>query len=671
MLSLFVAVILDNLELDEDIKKLKQLKFREQSAEIKETLPFRLRIFEKFPDSPQMAILHRIPSDFTLPKVRESFMKQFVIESDNDDPSLMMESFKQPISDCWEAGEKIRFRKQKPVQIMNRTPKVRSIGCNLRKLAITHIINDSNNRRMMLGDSSMIPVAGGKSGLKSQGTITYPKSWRVDQKKFGSRSIRRSVRSGSIKLKQTYEHLMENGDIGAATRVTSSRARPHDLDIKLLQAKRQQAEMRRNQREEDLRENHPFFDTPLFAVPRESRFRKVCQKIVHARYDARLKDPLTGKERKVQYKSLHNFLGLVTYLDWVMICVTTLSCISMMFETPNHRVMGHLSLQIAEYAFVIFMTFELTLKILADGLFFTPKAYIKDVASALDVFIYVVSTTFLCWMPQEIPSNSAAQLLMILRCVRPLRIFTLVPHMRKVVYELCRGFKEILLVSTLLILLMFVFASYGVQLYGGRLARCNDPTITNRDDCVGVFMRRVFVTKMKLKPLDKESYPSMLVPRVWANPRRFNFDNIGDAMLALFEVLSFKGWLDVRDVLIKSLGPLHAIYIHIYIFLGCMIGLTLFVGVVIANYSENKGTALLTVDQRRWCDLKKRLKIAQPLHLPPRPDGRKFRAFVYDITQHIIFKRCIAVVVLINSMLLSVTVSYLVLYILNVFFLFR
>lgn len=62
--------------------------------------------------------------------------------------------------------------------------------------------------------------------------------------RFGSRSIRRSVRSGSIKLKQTYEHLMENGDIGV-NRVTSSRARPHDLDIKLLQAKRQQAEMRR------------------------------------------------------------------------------------------------------------------------------------------------------------------------------------------------------------------------------------------------------------------------------------------------------------------------------------------------------------------------------------------------------------------------------------------
>ncbi|VDP47913.1 unnamed protein product [Schistosoma mattheei] len=49
VLSLFVAVILDNLELDEDIKKLKQLKLREISAETQQKLPMRLRVFEKFP----------------------------------------------------------------------------------------------------------------------------------------------------------------------------------------------------------------------------------------------------------------------------------------------------------------------------------------------------------------------------------------------------------------------------------------------------------------------------------------------------------------------------------------------------------------------------------------------------------------------------------------------
>jgi hypothetical protein len=62
-------VILDNLELDEDIKKLKQMKAREQSVNINEKLPLRLRIFEKFRDSPQMTKLHKISSDFSMPKV--------------------------------------------------------------------------------------------------------------------------------------------------------------------------------------------------------------------------------------------------------------------------------------------------------------------------------------------------------------------------------------------------------------------------------------------------------------------------------------------------------------------------------------------------------------------------------------------------------------------------
>ena len=82
--------------------------------------------------------------------------------------------------------------------------------------------------------------------------------------------------------------------------------------------------------------------------------------------------------------------------------------------------------------------------------------------------------------------------------------------------------------------------------------------------------------------------------------------------------MSFPGWVDMRDVIIIKMGYHYAIFIHIYIFLGSMIGLTLFVGVVIANYRENRGTALLTVDQMRWSDLKKRLKIAQPLHVPPK-----------------------------------------------------
>jgi len=40
-----------------------------------------------------------------------------------------------------------------------------------------------------------------------------------------------------------------------------------------------------------------------------------------------------------------------------------------------------------------------------------------------------------------------------------------------------------------------------------------------------------------------------------ANPRNFDFDNIGNAMQALFEVLSLEGWVEVRDVIIERVKP--------------------------------------------------------------------------------------------------------------------
>ncbi|KAI0978501.1 hypothetical protein GJ496_008670, partial [Pomphorhynchus laevis] len=98
----------------------------------------------------------------------------------------------------------------------------------------------------------------------------------------------------------------------------------------------------------------------------------------------------------------------------------------------------------------------------------------------------------------------------------------------------------------------------------------------------------------------------------------------------------------------------YSVFIHVFVFVGSLIGLTLFVGVVIANYNENKGTALLTVDQRRWLDLKGRIRLAQPLHMPPRPKNSKFRAYLYDLTQMKKFKRASAILVLLNCTLLAI-----------------
>ena len=114
----------------------------------------------------------------------------------------------------------------------------------------------------------------------------------------------------------------ENGAVGG---LTSAKEKSDEFDIKVLQQKKHEAEVKRctikpdksqsncdlpcfsfsrTQQEEDLRENLPLFDTPLFAVGRDTRFRRLCGRIVHARYKHVTRDPLTGKELNTKYGQL-------------------------------------------------------------------------------------------------------------------------------------------------------------------------------------------------------------------------------------------------------------------------------------------------------------------------------------------------------------------------------
>ncbi|XP_072434162.1 sodium leak channel NALCN isoform X3 [Chiloscyllium punctatum] len=614
------------------------LKQSEANADTKEKLPLRLRIFEKFPNRPQMVKISKLPSDFSVPRIRESFMKQF-IDRQQQDTSCLLRRLPSASSSCDHSKRScIEDNKYIDQKLRRSVSSICARNLLEKENAVNKILRACTRQRMLSGSFEGQP-AKERSILSVQHHI---------------RQERRSLRHGSSSQRISRGKSLETLTQDHSSTVRYRNAQREDSEIKMIQEKKEQAEMKRKVQEEELRENHPYFDKPLFIVGREHKFRTFCRLVVRARFNASKTDPITGAVKNTKYHQLYDLLGLVTYLDWVMIVVTICSCISMMFETPFTTVMHTPTLQIAEYAFVIFMSIELNLKILADGLFFTPTAVIRDFGGVMDIFIYLQSLIFLWWMPHNVPAKSGAQLLMMLRCLRPLRIFKLVPQMRKVLRELFSGFKEIFLVSILLLTLMLVFASFGVQLFAGKLAKCNDPHITRRELCHGMFRINVSVSKdLNLKLKAGEKKPGFWVPRVWANPRNFNFDNVGSALLALFEVLSLKGWVEVRDVIIHRVGPIHGIYIHVFVFLGCMIGLTLFVGVVIANFNENKGTALLTVDQRRWEDLKSRLKIAQPLHLAARPDNGGFRAKMYDITQHPFFKRSIAVLVLAQSVLLS------------------
>lgn len=63
-----------------------------------------------------------------------------------------------------------------------------------------------------------------------------------------------------------YEHFKENGDCRPTDSAPKDDLKQGEIDIKALQQKRAQAEFTRNRIEEEMRENHPFFDRPLFTV---------------------------------------------------------------------------------------------------------------------------------------------------------------------------------------------------------------------------------------------------------------------------------------------------------------------------------------------------------------------------------------------------------------------
>lgn len=636
--SVFIAVILDNLEIKEETKILKQRKLGEEGLNIQESLPRRLQVFGKFKESPRLVETWKVSGDFPVPKVRQSFMRKFM-----DGSRTRLSTFAANPSVYEDAL--MTQSKDLPFKLLSSPVPDDIHTLRLKKRAsLTQLIQDSTRRR----------------NLSDHGTQT-----KHSAKSYVLGYTARQINRNAAKLTQGGR---KTSDMNALTRMRSLRGSgaatlPHsasarnneDWNIRELRARREQAQRVKAAREESLRENHPYFDFPLFLVSRDSFVRHWLERIVHARYESSGIYGETQSKRPMFNDALiKRFLSTQTYLEWVIILITFSSCVAMMFENQNSRTFDHRALAFFEYLFVVSTSLELVIRVLADGLLFTPNAVISNFGDIIDISIYLIGFIYVCWSPKVTPRRSSAQALLLLRALRPLRIINLIPKTRQVIQELFGGFKEILKVAALQLSLMFIFATYGVQMFSDKLKQCNDSDVKNETACRGVFFTTLKEPR-EVRGLHGDNN-KILTTRVWRNPKSFNFDDIWHALLALFEALSLEGWLDIRNVIEEndSLGTLYGFYIHGYVLLACMIGLALFVGVVVNNFNENKGTALLTVDQRRWEDLRKRLRLSQPLHLPLRPDDSAIRSKLYDLTQSENYRRFIVCLVVLNCSTLAV-----------------
>lgn len=158
------------------------------------------------------------------------------------------------------------------------------------------------------------------------------------------------------------------------------------------------------------------------------------------------------------------------------------------------------------------------------------------------------------------------------------------------------------------------------NIFRGRLFQCNDTSVANKSECIGMFIST---------PIDGigTGFP---IPRVWSNPAGdpsvWSFDDFRQSILILFEVVSLEGWIDVMASIMNITGldtqprtnasPWNALFMVFYNLFGAVIILTLFVSIIIQNFSTRSGAALLTTEQRQWVDLKKTISRQAPAKRP-------------------------------------------------------
>ncbi|WWC62542.1 uncharacterized protein I303_105138 [Kwoniella dejecticola CBS 10117] len=383
---------------------------------------------------------------------------------------------------------------------------------------------------------------------------------------------------------------------------------------------------RRNQ-QADFIAAHPSFDQSLWIFRQNNPVRQFCQACVQPAYG----DRIFGRPA-------HPILQLVVktiVFSAVVASIVVAAVASPAYRRNYYGQHGYIRgtwFDLTEVALGTVFVAEALIKIIADGFMFAPNAYLLSLWNVLDFIILITllvnTTTSLIFI------GGLSRVTRALKSFRALRLITLFSRLRDTLHAvLFAGALKILDASILMVLYLIPFAVWGLNIFSGLLFYCNDGDVSGKSTCIGEY---------SASPIDDSI--SFLVPRVWANPTldasKWSFDSFRESILILFESVSLEGWIDVMASLMNIVGrdfqpqnmasQWNAIYMLIFNLFGGVIILTLFVSIIIQNFSTRSGNALLTTEQRQWVDLSKFIKAQTPSQLPKGRPTLPLRAWCYD-----------------------------------------
>uniref|UniRef100_A0A8C1MA86 Sodium channel protein n=1 Tax=Cyprinus carpio TaxID=7962 RepID=A0A8C1MA86_CYPCA len=306
-------------------------------------------------------------------------------------------------------------------------------------------------------------------------------------------------------------------------------------------------------------------------------------------------------------------------------------------------------LEYADKIFTYIFILEMTLKWIAYGF----RKYFTNYWCWLDFLIVDVSLVSLVANTLGYSDFAAIKSLRTLRALRPLRALSRFEGMRVVVNALIGAIPSIMNVLLVCLIFWLIFSIMGVNLFAGKFGRCvnrtgfiyNSSFINNKSECLEMNSTQYYWTKVKV-----------------------NFDNVGAGYLALLQVATFKGWMEIMYAAVDSRSveeqPIkeNSLYMYLYfvifIIFGSFFTLNLFIGVIIDNFNQQKRKIrgqdiFMTEEQKKYYNAMKKLGSKKPQKPIPRPTN-PVQGFFFDLVSKQAFDIMIMLLIILNMVTMMV-----------------
>uniref|UniRef100_A0A9J8AI12 Voltage-dependent T-type calcium channel subunit alpha n=1 Tax=Cyprinus carpio carpio TaxID=630221 RepID=A0A9J8AI12_CYPCA len=241
--------------------------------------------------------------------------------------------------------------------------------------------------------------------------------------------------------------------------------------------------------------------------------------------------------------------------DHVVLVIIFLNCITIAMERPR---------------------IDPSSAVVALGWCLGKNTYLKSSWNILDGMLVMISVIDIL---VSLISNSGTKILgmlrvlRLLRTLRPLRVISRAPGLKLVVETLMSSLKPIGNIVVICCAFFIIFGILGVQLFKGKFFVCHGEdtkNITNKSDCL------------------QANYK-------WVR-HKYNFDNLGQALMSLFVLASKDGWVDIMYDGLDAVGvdqqpimnynPWMLLYFISFLLIVAFFVLNMFVGVVVENFHK-------------------------------------------------------------------------------------